>query len=121
MANEIKLRFSYLVENGFFRESFPGGQINIDQANPGRGGGVQVIGTSEETIAFGDVTTEGMLFMQNLDTANFIEWGPDSTGMVQCGKIMPGKIAWFRVFPGVVLKAKADSASCKLDVRLYED
>jgi hypothetical protein len=121
MANEIKLRLSFRVENGNFKDNWQGGQIDITQNNPGRGGYVQVIGTSEETIVFGDVTTEGILFMVNLDNTNFIEWGPDSTGMVRCGKIMPGKPAWFRVFPGVVLKAKADTASCKLDARLYED
>lgn len=121
MADEFKLRFSYLVENGFFRDSFQGGQINIDQASPGRGGYVQVIGTSEETVVFGDVTTEGLLFMRNLDATNFITFGPDSTGMKVVGKLKPGEVAFFRVDPAVVLKAKADTASCKLDVRLYED
>lgn len=122
MSHEIKLRLSYLVDNGFFHDSFQGGQINIDQANPGRGGkGGQVIGTSEETVDFGDVTVEGLLFMRNLDPTNFITWGPDSTGMVAIGKIKPGEIALFRVNPATVLKAKADTASCKLDVRLYED
>ncbi len=121
MANEIKLRLSFLVENGFFKDSFQGGQINIDQANPGRGGYVQVIGTSEEIIVFGDVTTGGVLFMRNLDSTNFITYGPDNSGMVGGSKMKPGEPAFFRITPGTTWLAKADTASCKLDVRLYED
>lgn len=120
MANEIRMTVAGRVENGNFRDDFSFGQILIDQANPGRGGHVQAIGTSEEIIDFGDVSVEGLLVMRNIDETNYVTWGPDSTGMVGLGRMAPGKIAILQIEPGTVVKAQADTATCKIDVRLYE-
>lgn len=122
MANEITLKFSLQAENGFLKQSVNIGQLQIDQAAAGMAGGAQEIGTSEEVVDFGDVSTEGLLFLRNLDDTNYIEFGPEDTGaMVAVGKLEPGEFAFFRVKPSVVLRAQADTAACLLQVLLLED
>ena len=122
MANEITLKFSLQAENGFLKQSVNIGQLQVDQAAAGMAGGAQEIGTSEEIVDFGDVSTEGLLFLRNLDDTNYIEFGPEDTGaMVAVGKLEPGEFAFFRVKPSVVLRAQADTAACLLQVLLLED
>lgn len=122
MASEINVKFSLQAKNGFLQESIVIGQLQIDQAAVGVAGGAQSIGTSEEVVDFGDIGTEGVLFLRNLDDTNFIEFGPEDTGaMVAFGKLKPGEIAFLRMKPTVVLRAQADTAACLLQVKLLED
>ena len=123
MANEINITLSVQVTNGFFKHAFNPGQIQVDQAAPGRGGHAQEIGTDEETVDFGDVSTEGYLILRNLDDTNFVEYGPQvGTGDMEIlGKLEAGEVALLRLSPGVVLRAKADTAAVLLDVCLLED
>ncbi len=125
MADEIKIRISLNVTNGDFLENYAPGQIDVDQAAIGRYGGVQIIGTTEEILDFGDVSTAGYLFLRNLDATNYLEYGPESAGsgaaMVILGKLKPGEPALLRLSPGVVMRAKANTAAVKLDIRLFEN
>ena len=122
MADEIRISFSLSVQNGNFRDSYNPGSLSIDQATIGRGGYVQSIGTSEEVVVFGDVVTAGLLVLRNLDEVNYITYGPELTGaMVELGKLNPGDVAFLRLKPAVVMRAKAHTLACKLEVRLYED
>lgn len=122
---EITVTFTLQVANGSYKETYQPGVISIEQAAVGRGGYVQTIGTSEEEVVFGDVATEGYALLRNLDATNFIEYGPHSGGsggaMVAMGKLKAGEMAWLRLKPGITLYAQADTAPCKLDVRVYED
>ena len=122
MANEIILGFTAQIVNGAFRDSFQPGQLQVDQANIGRGGYTQSVGTSEEVVDFGDISTNGYMILRNLDDTNYVLYGPESAGaMVVLGKLKPGEVAILRVAPTVVMRAKADTAAVLLDVRLYED
>ncbi len=121
MANEISLLISADVRNGSFRDSFKPAVQKIDQAAIGKGGGVQIIGTSEEVIVFGDVATEGLMMLTNTDAANFVEYGPESAAaMVPCCTLLAGESAVMRLKSGVVWRAQADTASVKLDVTVWE-
>lgn len=121
MSGEIKINLKVSLENGFIKDSFNPGQVSIDQATAGRGGYVQEIGTAEEVLNFGDVATEGLFILRNVDATNFIEYGPESAGsMVAMGKLLPGEWGLTRLKPGVIVRAKADTAPAKLDVRIYE-
>lgn len=122
MSDEISLLISATVVNGNFRAEFKPPNLKIDQAAGARGGYTQAIGTSEEVVVFGDVSTEGYIFLRNNDTVNFVEYGPEDTGaMVTVGKLKAGEIAAFRMSPSVVLRAQADTATVNLDVLLLED
>lgn len=123
MANEIILTVAAQVVNGSFRDTFQPGQLQIDQAAIGRGGYTQLIGyAAEEVVDFGDVSTNGLLILRNLDDTNYVTYGPEDSGaMVVFGKLKPGEVAILRVAPTVVMRAQADTADVLLDVRLYED
>lgn len=122
MAGTIKPSFNVTILNDPFRDSIVEAGAVVVQAEIGKGGGIQIIGTSEEVVAFGDVATEGYIYLKNLDGTNYVTWGPEATGaMVVMGKLKPGEFTWFRVAPTVIMRAQADTAAVKLDVRLYED
>lgn len=123
MANEIKIVNSISVSNGnFLFPKIGGSEIRCDQAAPGGGGPSYVkVGTSEEDIAIPDVATLGWCWMKNLDTTNYIKWGPKSGGaMVELGRLMPGKTALLQLAPGITLRAIANGAECKLQIHVFE-
>ena len=122
MADEIRINVTFRVENGYFKDAPPIGQILADQNNPGRGGHVQSIGSgAEEDIDVGDVSTLGWALLRNIDPTNYVTWGPKTGGvMVPVGRIRPGKVALWELEPGIILRAQADTAAVKLDVRIYE-
>ncbi len=123
MANEISLLISASVANGNFTDTFKPPSVKIDQSTDGRGGNTQTIGTSEEVIDFGGIVSEGMIFLRNLDDTNFVTYGPESAAAMVGGcKIKPGgEPAAFRLTPGSVWRAQADTAPVKLDVTVWED
>lgn len=122
MANEIKLDIRIAAENGFFKDEFSPGRIQIDQAAIGSSGGVFSIGTSEEAISFTDISTEGWLWMRNLDDTNYVQWGPEDTGaMVVMGRMEAGEPAIFRIDSSVTLRLQANTAACKVLIKVLED
>jgi hypothetical protein len=122
MANEIKVTVRRSTANGTYKNEKNPGTVQIDQAALGEGGGLINIGTSEETVAFAEVGTNGWLFMQNHDTANYVLWGPsDGTNMVEMGRLEAGEPAVLRADPGMVLIMKADTATCEVEVSMLED
>ena len=121
MANEITVSFNAQVVNGLMRKTIQLGQMQIDQAAVGRAGHTQEIGTSSEVVDLGDVSTNGMLYLRNLDETNFITFGTDDVLGIIFAELKPGEFAWLRLAPTVVLYAQADTAACLLDVSLFED
>lgn len=121
MANEIQGSFGLRVANGYFSDSYQN-SFSYTQYSLGRGGYVQTIGTSEEVVDVGDIDANGWCLLVNLDTTNYVEYGPESSGaMVAFGKLKPGEFAWFRLKPGVALRAQANTADVQLDVRVYAE
>ena len=119
MADEISLSSRLRVSNGnsLFERSL---SKTFDQASVGGPTpGYVTIGTSEESIAFGELGTVGWLLMENLDDTNFVEWG-FATG-VYGGRLEAGEPAVFRLNPSTTLYLKADTAACKCNVYAFED
>ena len=116
MANEITLTGTASVSNGNFKFTWRPGSLSVDQTNGLVSGGVQTIGTSEETVSIsGDLTSYGYMFVRNLDDTNFIEIGPDSTGIVDFIKLLAGEWGIFPIKGGITVKAQADTAACNLE------
>lgn len=81
--------------------------------------GVQTIGTSDEQVIIsGDIGTYGYCLLRNLDSTNYIEIG--AVTLQYAIKLKAGEIALFR-FAANGLFAKANTASCDLEVWLIED
>lgn len=120
MANEITLSARFGVQNGTYD---PGtlnvSNLSVDQAAVGAAEGVQNIGTSEETLSAGGLSTEGWLFIRNLDTTNYVQLG-FSTGVYGC-RLEAGEFALFRTEPSADIYLKANTAACNVQYRWLED
>lgn len=120
MANEITVSARLKVNNGSLSFERNISSLSIDQAAVGGPTpGYVTIGTTEESIAFGELGTAGWLFMQNLDTTNYVEWGFATT--VYGGRLEAAEPALFRLNPSSTLYLKANTAACKCVVYALED
>lgn len=117
MSNEISVLTQLSCNNGAFNLNLIR-SMHVDQSGVGGGApGLVNIGTSEEDIAFSDITTPGWVLMWNLDPTNFVKWGPkNGAAMVELGRLLPdGEPACFRLAPsGVTLRMVADTAACNV-------
>ena len=109
----------YLTDttNGSRVPKFQVPSVTLTQTTVGYFGGILSIGTSEEDITFTDVTTPRRLCMLNMDSTNFVKYGPKSAGsMVEFGRLYPdSSFATFDLGPsGVTLRMIADTAACKV-------
>lgn len=78
------------------------------------------IGTSEESITFTDIATNGWVFMRNEDATNIVKWG-FSTGQLG-GSMKPQESAGpFRMTSGSSLILQALVAACRVRIVMYED
>lgn len=120
MADEITINASVSMRNGTNSFSWTPGAIRITQtAQGGPTPGYVTIGTSEESIAFGELSSQGVIVMQNLDATNYVRWG-FSTG-VYGGRIPAGEIAVFRLNPGSTMYFIANTAACKMHIYALEN
>jgi len=96
-------------------------QVKVTQSGQGDDGGIRDIGTTEEVVTFTDITTNGLLYLENLDPTNYVQFGPTSGGaMVVQGRLNPkDPPAIFRLEPGAVLRLKANVAACKVRIRIW--
>lgn len=121
MADEIKLTIQGSLTNGKLSETFAPGQISITQTTQGSHGSTVSVGTSEEDLSVGDISTLGLLFLRNLDSTNYVTYGPKSAGaMVAMGRIKAGEVAALRLEPGITLRWQANTAAVKVKVLLLE-
>lgn len=120
MANEISVTHKLTCSNGNLNFTPPTKTYRVDQAAVGGPTpGYVTIGTTEESISFGELGTVGWLLMQNLDATNYVEWGFATT--VYGGRLEPGETASFRLNPSTTLYLKANTAACKCEVYALED
>lgn len=81
----------------------------------------QSIGTSEEAIALGEVTTGGYFFAVNRDATNFISLR-SGTGATNFAKLKPGECCGFRISSSASAPyAIADTGACLLEYFLLSD
>ena len=79
----------------------------------------QNIGTSEEAITLGEVTSPGWAFFINRDETNFIELRV-ATGGAKFAKLKPGEFAFLRLGSGAQAPyAIADTAACQLEYKIF--
>lgn len=123
MADEITVTFGLSRKHATnTRDTHDVGQLRktYTQTGVGQYDVKPSIGTSEETITFTDIATNGWAFLQNQDTTNYVEWG-FSTG-VYGGRMRAQESAGpFRVNAGATLYLKANTAACRVRVVMYED
>lgn len=122
MADEIRVNSTIAVKKGSFDITL-GRQFNVDQTGDGGGNpGKVAIGTTEEVVALGDITTIGWAYIQNIDATNYVQWGPESGGaMVVAGRLEAGEGIVVRLEPSTTYRMKADTAACDVILQVFED
>lgn len=122
MAGTLSLKIYGTLVNG--EQSLAFGSNTADsvvQTGQGTHAGVAVVGTSEEDLGIGDISTLGYLYIKNLDSTNFITYGPKSGGvMIDFGRLRAGEHAVIRLEPGITLRWVADTANVKVEFLLME-
>lgn len=121
MANELSFTLGALLSNGNLVDSIPTFINRITQTNAELlNKTVSVVHTAEADLDTTGITTLGYVYLRNVSTVNFVKYGPKSGGvMVALGRLNPGEWALIRLEPGITLRWIADTATVKLQVRLY--
>ena len=123
MANEIIVSLTVQVTKDNLSYIYSPGTLTADLATARRGGHVQTIGTSAETVSLGDVATPTLGIFRNLDASNFVTIGPQvgTTLLIEPFlKLLAGQVALVWLDPAVVIMAQADTASVDLQVDVFE-
>lgn len=80
---------------------------------------LQTIGTTEETVTFVDISSNGQIMLQNEDATNYVQVG-FSAGVygirLKPGANGGGIPAEFTLEPGATLYMKANTAACRVSV-----
>ena len=118
MANEISVTVGVSVTNGYLRQTTQTQTRQFTQTTARAGSVCQDVGTSEETVAFGDVVP-GYIVATNLDTTNFVSLRFVSAGANAIKLPANGGQACFHIGAGVTLYAISDTAACKVKFDLY--
>lgn len=122
MANEITLNLVAKVVNGNLSRTFAPGSISVDQTTAVAHHPVIAVGTSEEVISFGDITTLGYVAFRNLSSSNFVTIGPESGGaMVGFMRLEAGEVGVLRLEPGITVRAQADTATVNLEMMALDN
>jgi hypothetical protein len=112
MADEISITVGGQVVNGNLKHVFQNVTRKFDQTTARAGAVCQDIGTTEETIPFGD-GGPGYVIATNLDNTNFVRLR-FSTGANAIRLLPEGGIAVFYLDSGVTLYGIANVAACKV-------
>ena len=122
MANEIGINIVGTLNNGAVKDKLDTGNITRTQINANKFQNVQLIGTSEEAITFGDLVSPGEVVMRNIDPTNYVTYGPEYSGAMRVlGRLIPlGPEQHIYLESGVTLKMKADTAACKVVFKSWD-
>lgn len=120
MADEITITHRLRQVNGNYTHEFNPGTIRVTQATPGYIDQIVSIGTTEESLSFGDLGTVGIVELVNMDGTNYVEVG-FSTGVygdkLTGGKYIPHR---YERNGSATFYLKANTAACKVHVIAYE-
>jgi hypothetical protein len=117
MANEIALSSNIRLKNGLLVSQPPAVNRTFDQTTARAADFTADIGTSEETIAFGDVVP-GFVRVTNLDDTNFVRLRFTTTDNAIRLRANGG-FATFEMDASTSLRAIADTAACKIQVEAF--
>lgn len=76
------------------------------------------VGTSDESLALGDISTIGWVYFKNLDPTNYISVGSDGT--LYPIKLKAGEFALMR-WNAAAIHAKANTGACNFEYLLIPD
>lgn len=110
MANELAVSGNIRYQKAGVDEVLTFSQA-VDVAGSALSRQVLFIGTTEEAVLMGDVTSPGYVVAHNLDTTNYVQIGAETAEY--CIRLKAGQRA---IFPleGTTIFAKANTAQCSV-------
>lgn len=128
MANEITINVSAQLRNpstsstGGLRDDFAPGATKYNQATQGKFESVVATSTSDTAFPTLGLTTAGLCMLQNLDSTNAIDVGPNNGGSIlDAIRLKAGEIALFRMKSGTTYRHQADAGTPRLMIKVWED
>jgi hypothetical protein len=122
MANELRFTGATSLVNGSLTDTTPLETLLVTQSLGALLSKVVSVTTSESDLTTAEITTLGWAFLRNLDSTNYVQYGPKSGGaMVAMGRLKAGEWALLRLEPGITLRWKADTATCQVLVKIFND
>lgn len=119
MADEISITIGARLENGLLKVREPNTTTQFDQTTD-RGGSFTVdVGTSEETIDFGDIAP-GYVLLRNLDATNFVDFG-NATGDLDYTLEANGGVGLVKMKTSTTMYIQANTATCKVQVTAFNE
>jgi hypothetical protein len=121
MADEIKITQSVRLVKSALKHEFTPPQLSLTMTGSLVYDVTTSVGTSEETAGptFGDIGTEGLCIVYNLDPTNYVQVG-FATGVYGMRLRGAGAPAIFFLEPNATLYLKANTAACNVRVIVYE-
>jgi len=121
MTTHITIQESVRLVKGLMKHEFTPAQLALEQTGTLVYDNTHVIGTTEESVGpnFGDIGTEGLCIIQNLDSTNYVQVGY-STGVYGQRLRAGGMPSRFFLEPGTTLLLKSNVAACNVRIIVYE-
>ncbi|MEM6362815.1 MAG: hypothetical protein AAF745_00200 [Planctomycetota bacterium] len=120
MANELTVSSTLKYQKGSRSVSAGKSGIQLDVAGTDHIRASQIVGTSEEALDIGGITTPGYCFVRNLDSANFVRIRP-ATGVSDLIEVPPGGIALFKFAGNITAPfVIADTGEVEIEYTIIE-
>lgn len=122
VANAIQVTLGLKYANGSLVDAVQSFTTGVTQNNQEEDAPTVTIPTTAggTVVSFPDLTTLGWLYMRNLDSANYVTFGPTATGaLVPFGRMQAGEPAVLRLEPGISLRLLANTAPVKVQFKAF--
>jgi len=123
MANEITVSITFKAVKGYLNiQNAVSSSWTLNAAAPNSAGGTQLIGTTGDAIALGNVATNGWAFFQNCDATHFVEIGYwDGAAFNPVFRLNAGEAGVFRIAQGAAPYARANTAAVVLKKEIIDN
>lgn len=123
MANEITITDSIKLANNTLVDNIPTNTLSVNQNTAGFLAQVLTVTNTQTNLNLALITTLGFIRLQNLSVGvNFIQWGPISGATWNIlGRMYSGEKATLRLEPGTTVRVVANTNSCSMLVKCYND
>lgn len=120
MSQELKVTIGVTYQNLTLKDTVPTAQTAINQSAQEEFSPVISVPTSDTALTLSNITTPAWIYMLNLDTTNYVQYGPTSGGaLVPYGRLNPGEPAILRLDPGVSMRWKANGSPVKVLLKAW--
>lgn len=120
MSNEIALNMVFRVNNGYTENISLNGNFTQNTALENKQ--VVSVPTTATTYTFSNLSTYGWMFLQNLDSTNYVTYGlTESSTYYPFGRMEAGEVALFRLNPSAPFTMQANTAAVSVSMLLLND